>query len=385
MKSMKKKKWRRLPCLLILIGLLGAAVSMAMLSAAPDRLQYAIASTGAEAELQQALKAKSEAADQLADCTSAVAVCAVSESASIAAGEAVQSASVYAVGEGWFEIDPQFIAEGRRLTETELQQGDRLAMLDSELAFALFGSELPPDARLRIGESEYRVIGAFRHRRGVGEAQKYCAYVPLLSDPKAQRDALMIAAKPIANSGAQTMFESCMRTIWRSDGSFYSIQKEALRQMMLPRALLLIFGLSAIFTLLRRMHRFAAQKLDRYREELRWNYFKATLPMLCGSACICLLGYAAIFALLYALFAFSIQPLTVFTEWVPENFVKWSSLKNVFWNLTGSAAKLVKVGSREMRRVEFWGKILRWSCISALIGALLARKRSPKTPSPKRD
>ena len=91
-----------------------------------------------------------------------------------------------------------------------------------------------------------------------------------------------------------------------------------------------------------------------------------------------LVGGDAVNALLYALAAFSIQPLYTFTEWVPENVVEWSSLKAVFWNLAGDSARLVRVGTRELRIVEFWGKILRWGTLGALYGALLLRIRRAK-------
>lgn len=376
---MKKRKFRRGACLLLATGLLTMALSLIVLCAAPDSLQYVVASSGNEEELRRALNAQGEAAEQLADCVSTVSVGAISETASVSAGERSASATVYAVGEGWFEMYPVFQVEGRRLTETELRQGERVALLDSELAFSLFGAELPTDARARIGETEYLVVGTIRHSRSVGEVQAHCAYVPLTSDGKAQRDTLVLAAKPIAGAGARTIFESSARSLWRSDGCFYDLKKEALRQMMLPRVLLLLFGMSAIFALMRRVNRLLSRGLEGYREKLRRNYFKATLPALAGLILRFLAGYGAVIALMYALVSFSVQPLTVFTEWVPENFVEWSSLKNVFWSLTNGAAKLVKAGTPEMRRLEFWGRLLRWGTIAALAGAVLLRRKDEKT------
>lgn len=368
---MKKRNIRRVPCLLVILGLIMAMISMIALCGTPDSLQYTVARPKDVNDLRQALMAKENAAEQLGDCTSAVAVGAVRESESVSAGETSKSAVVYAVGEGWFEVYPVFMIEGQRLTETQLRLGERAALLDKELAFALFGSEIPENAKVLIGETEYSVAGTIRHRRSVGETQQYCVYVPLLADATAQQDVVMMAAKPIPDTGAPTMFENVVRSGWRSDGCFYNIQKETLRQMMLPRMLLLIFGIGAIVYFLRCMKKVACARIERYREILRWHYFRETVPALLGTILICLLGYAAILGLLYGLIVFSVHPLTVFTEWVPENFVKWSSLKNVFWNLTNDAAELVKVGSREMRQVEFWGRILRWSVIAVLSGSIL--------------
>lgn len=376
---MNKKKKGVAAWALLAIGAVMMLISLGNLLAARELLQYAVVPRGEmDAAVSQLLTVKREVADTLADCTSALAVGGVTEKASVSAGSVNQTCAVYAVGEGWFEADPVFLTAGRRLTETELKLGDKVAMVDEQLAFQLFGSELPEDAKATIDGVEYAVVGAYRHRRSVGEAAQYSAYVPLLSANQNARDELLFIAVPVANTGARTMFESTMRANWEQDGSFISIGKEALRQRMIVRMLLLVFGLSVIFRLMRRMNGAAARSWTRFQERLRWNYFRTAAPSLMAFLGICLIGYGALLALLYALAAFSIQPLYTFTEWVPENVVEWSSLKAVFWSLAGDSAKLVRVGTRELRIVEFWGRILRWGTLGALYGALLLRIRRAK-------
>ena len=376
---MNKKKKGVAAWALLVVGAVMMLISLGNLLAARELLQYAVVPRGEmDAAVSQLLTVKREVADTLVDCTSALAVGGVTEKASVSAGSVNQTCAVYAVGEGWFEADPVFLTAGRRLTETELKLGDKVAMVDEQLAFQLFGSELPEDAKATIDGVEYAVVGAYRHRRSVGEAAQYSAYVPLLSANQNARDELLFIAVPVANTGARTMFESTMRANWEQDGSFISIGKEALRQRMIVRMLLLVFGLSVIFRLMRRMNGAAARSWTRFQERLRWNYFRTAAPSLLLFLGICLIGYGALLALLYALAAFSIQPLYTFTEWVPENVVEWSSLKAVFWSLAGDSAKLVRVGTRELRIVEFWGRILRWGTLGALYGALLLRIRRAK-------
>ena len=376
---MNKKKKGVAAWALLVVGAVMMLISLGNLLATRELLQYAVVPRGEmDAAVSQLLTVKREVADTLADCTSALAVGGVTEKASVSAGSVNQTCAVYAVGEGWFEADPVFLTAGRRLTETELKLGDKVAMVDEQLAFQLFGSELPEDAKATIDGVEYAVVGAYRHRRSVGEAAQYSAYVPMLSANQNDRDELLFIAVPVANTGARTMFESTMRANWEQGGSFISIGKEALRQRMIVRMLLLVFGLSVIFRLMRRMNGAAARSWTRFQERLRWNYFRTAAPSLMAFLGICLIGYGALLALLYALAAFSIQPLYTFTEWVPENVVEWSSLKAVFWSLAGDSAKLVRVGTRELRIVEFWGKILRWGTLGALYGALLLRIRRAK-------
>ena len=109
----------------------------------------------------------------------------------------------------------------------------------------------------------------------------------------------------------------------------------------------------------------------RFREALREKYIAPLIPRLVGILLLSVLGYGALIGLTWLLMDFSVQPLYVFTEWVPENIVSWSSLTKVFWNLTGSAAGLARMGTRELRVIEFWGGLARWGSALVLTGAAL--------------
>lgn len=189
---------------------------------------------------------------------------------------------------------------------------------------------------------------------------------------------MMISAKPIPESGARTMFESSVPSAWREGGSALSLEKEAMRRLILPRMLLFVFGMTVILALLRRMNGIAKNRIAWYRNAIRWNYFKQTVPKLLAVIGICLGGYGAILAVLSALMSFTIQPLYVFTEWVPDNFVAWSSLTKVFWNLVSDHAKLIRTGTPGLRIIEFEGGVLRWGVICILTGTILMRVKKPK-------
>lgn len=371
---MKKKKWAARA--LLIAGLLASACAIIALASQTNLLQYAIvAPTGEDADRQvvQLARAREEIAQTLADCADAVAVGGEVSETSVSAADANGTARMYCIGEGWFEIYPAFLVSGRRITETELASGAKVAMMDADLAFELYGSEEPENAKVTIGSAEYEVVGTIRHRRGVGDAAEHVLYVPLLAEPGRSMDTMLLSAVPIPNSGARTMFESTAESEWCSGGCFYSIEKEVMRRMMIARVLLLIFGMSGILALMRRMNALAARMIADFREGMRWYYFKHMFWKLLAIIAACTLGYAALLGLLYALMHFSIQAANMFTEWVPENVVELSSLRKVFWNLVGDAAATVKVGTREVRAVEFWGGMLRWGAISALCGALLLR------------
>lgn len=376
---MRMRRWRAGACLLLAVGVLLLSASLCGLAGVRDALEYAVTAPKGEkaaGEIDALIDAKKELEPALADCTTATTIGGICENASVSAGGQSDTAAVYAVGEGWFEVYPAFLSAGRRLTETELAGDEPLIMLDEALAFSLFGQEIPEDAKVELGGKEYRVVGAVRDRRSVGESTEHRVYIPLRA--AGALDTLMVSAVPIPDTGARTLFESMLRSDWQEGGSFYSLEKEVMRRTILLRLGLLVFGLSGILALTRWMNGRMGRRVAAHREGLRWNYLPKLLPRMALDVLIALLGYGALLALLYALMVFSIRPLYVFTEWVPENFVEWSSLKKVFWNLTASAAKLVKVGTPQMRIVEFWGGLLRWGAICLLWSALLAGSRKLK-------
>ena len=293
-------------------------------------------------------------------------------------------ANVIAMGEGWLEVYPRFIQKGRRIGESELEQGAAVVMLDDGLAFQLFGTELPEDAKVKLNGVDFQVVGSVRHGgslfggRGVGDVTEYDAYIPLAAAVKhgLTLSTLTLSALPQGGAGAAQLFAESAEQ-WCPDGTMIDLGKEAMRGMILPRVLLLIVGLYVMVGLFKRMTALAGRWFEGFRQALKQSYIKALIPRLLGIIALTLLGYAALIGVTYLLMVFSAQPLYVFTEWVPENIVEWSSISKVFWSLTASAGRLVRIGTRELRVVQFWGGIMRWGMISLLLGfALRARKQA---------
>lgn len=380
---------RRLPWVLMCLGAAMALCALAMLAQTGSALQYCVAAPdpGEKGENYARLaESARKLGDGMKDALAWTAVGGAAETASVSSGDGSETASLVAMGEGWLEVYPRFLVQGRRIGESELKEGAMVAMLDEGLAFKLFGEELPADATVKLNEAEFRVVGTVRHAgsllggRGVGDAHDCDVYVPLLAAGSAEieLDTLTLSALPRGGSGAAQLFEEAAQSQWQDGGTLINLKKEAMRREILPRVLLLIVGLYAMVGLFKRMTRLAAGWIDGFRQALRNSYLKPLIPRLIGVIALILLGYGALIALTYLLMLFSAQPLYVFTEWVPENIVEWSSISKVFWSLTGEAARLVRVGTRELRVIEFWGGVLRWGTILVLLGAALLPKRGSR-------
>lgn len=283
-----------------------------------------------------------------------------------------------AVDSGYFALYPKLLLAGRLIYPEEAAYGERVIVLDEDLAIRLFMLSDPTDRYVTLAGEEYRVIGVVRHMRSVGEMDAYGAYVPLQRIQKANidMDMLTVTVRPIAQSGALAAFTSAMQN-WQSGGSVYDLDQEAMRAGMLSRLILCGAALYLIRELIRLLNRTAARRIADFRERLRLEYARTLLGGFSGHMLILMAGYLAALGALAGLTVFALQPVYVFPEWIPAVLVEWEDIQTTFWNLTAAAAKPVRCMTQEMLRIEFWARIARWGLILLLFGAAVGRL--PKT------
>lgn len=382
---MKEYGKHRFPWFLIIVGVAIVLCTLPGILQSRGVLQYCVIAPQDEkagVAIKQLIENQEEICEEMQDSLITSTIGGVKLTMDLSSGEASEAATMYALGEGWFEVYPRFLVEGRRISESELERGDRVVMLDEKLAFKLFGSELPENAEVKLKDKAYSVVGTVRHSRGIGDVQDYNFYVPMIAVAAdgILMDTLMVSALPIGQSNSAKSFEDAMRNQWQAGGSFIQLSKEAMGQTMILRLLLLAVGLYALIALLKRMNGLVASWFSSFSNALKDSYFKVLIPRLVGLIALSLLGYAVLLLVIWQLMAFSVKPLYVFTEWVPENIAEWSSIAGVFWDRIGASAKLVRIGSRELRVLEFWGGLLRGGTVMALLGVALAfgSKRSVK-------
>ena len=178
-----KKTGKGLLCLMA-AGLCLIAFALLRLLTMDARLEYALPSaqaitsnadeTDPTAPLKRLLEAKDTAMNELTGCVSACALGGVKTGESVGAGESSLNATLYAVGDGWFEVYPQYLTEGRLIGSDEQTAGDKVIVLDAELAFKLFGGEEVIGQKVALEGEEYEVVGLIHHRRSV-DLHQICA------------------------------------------------------------------------------------------------------------------------------------------------------------------------------------------------------------------
>ena len=376
--------------LLILIGIAAQLAAVLALAPVDPVLEYVIPapdvrqieaseeegrSARAETGLEQLIESREDVQAQLGDAVTALAVSGMKGAAAVSGGGQTAAAALRAVDLRWLETCPRQIAQGRWMDSGELKHGARVAVLDENLAFALFGSEGAEGKEIEIENARYAVIGTVRHRRGVGEADEFAAYIPLAAaaDAGIQLDIVTMHALSAVSSGLDQSFAEAMRSAWGA-GEMHNLRKERMGALLLTRLLVFAFGMAILFRLLRRFNglvrRWRAQMAAlRARSYARRWLGPALLRVLGG-----LLGGALMLAAAYALLSFVIEPVYTFTEWVPESLVSLSALRAVFWDRTASAARLLILRTPESVRIAFWGTLARAGGVALLLGLALGRR-----------
>lgn len=373
-----------MPWVLMALGAALALGALFMLLQTPDVLQYAALAPEAgeqNATINASLDRAREVVEAQRSNYRSMALGGGNGSVRIASETGSAQVNLIGMDEGWLEVYPRFLKRGRRISEVEIQHGTAVVMLDEDLLVKLFGSSLPEEASVRLNDAVFRVVGSVRHAgslfggRGVGDAVMYDAYIPLRAAVSngIPLKTLTLSAAPRDGTGWANTFLAGVGQ-WTPDGHLIDLGKETMRRTMILRILLLIVGLYALYGLFLRLTDRVTGWFAGFRDALRRSYFSKLIPRLLGIVGLTLLCYGALVGATWLLLSFSVQPVYTFTEWVPENFVEWSSITKVFWNLVASSAGLVRVATRELRVVEFWGALLRWGVILALLGAALLQK-----------
>lgn len=389
-----KKRFTKTGALLFIAGVLMLGFSLLKLCAAPERLEYAVCApelqyreaVSADGSLQVRIdtglaalwQAREKAMEQLGDAVNQMACAGLKTGTVFSAGtEQSASGALHAVDLCWLETCPREMLSGRWMDNRELASGKRIAVLDEDLAFALFGSEEALDREIEIEGEIYGVIGVAAHSRSVGAPEEFGAYIPLrAADGQGlQLDTLTMYALPTASAGLDQSFVSVMEPLW-GEGSFYNLKKEVMGATILPRLMAFAFGMAIVLQLLKGLRWLCSRFMEQLRELNCHMYLGRLLPRAFWRFGLLALCASALLALVYGLFSFAIAPVYTFTEWVPESLVELSAIRTVFWNLAERAAQPITIQTQAAVEIAFWGGFARWGTILLLL-SLALRRRGP--------
>ena len=240
---------------------------------------------------------------------------AVAQPATVETGEGENAASARLVGldENYLSVEPFALYTGRYFYPDEYTYGEKVALLDEQLAVALFQYAEPLSEEIVLSGEKYRVIGIVRDHKRVGDQEEYSLYVPyrsLVSSTQVM-SCVIFEGKPVKGAGGWAAFQSAAKQLSES-GSTHSLPKESMNGKMPLRLLLVISGWVLALYLIRILNRLFSRVCDAWRSKIREEYAARLLGWLLLRAVGLVIGYAACVAALAGLFVVLIQPVFTF-------------------------------------------------------------------------
>ena len=281
-----------------------------------------------------------------------------------------QTAYLVCAGDGYFDVRPGYLKDGRLMSQEEMEKGRRVAVLDERLAFALFPTSQAVGSRVKIQEKWYDVIGVIRYAGGPGDTSEYGIILPLrtgMADGLTMEYAVAESRKAM---GAGRALEASGQTAL-GEGTYADLGKEVTRAWMLPRVLIIVFGLYGAMWCLKQLIRRTGETIAAWKRRIREVYARAMLPRAVGEGALLALGFVGVIGAMAALLSLIIGPMYVFTEWVPDVIVEWSSVSGRAKELVAAAARTVRVQTPEMFEVRLYGGMVRWSVLCGLCAWVL--------------
>ena len=298
----------------------------------------------------------------------------VMEKRSLVGVESV-AARVELMGENGLLLHPLYLREGRLFYPDELKKGEKVMILDEQLALKLFNYPYPVGREAVLEGITYRVIGVVRHTKQVGDLTDYGAYIPLMSviDTPVTLDALQVEAKPNPGTGASVSFrlaEQWGEEVIRKSGTYYDLGKESMGARLWLRVLLFVTGMTLCLRFINWLNGRVRYYGKRYQQQLQHKYAIALMPELTGVVLLFIFGYGASIGGLALLMYYIIQPVYTFPEWIPTILVEWQDIAKAFWKVWQEPAVMVELRSPEILRLR-WLDLLIKGC-SAGAAVLLA-------------
>lgn len=299
----------------------------------------------------------------------------VMEKRSLSSSVSNVAARVELMGENGLVLHPLFLREGRLFYPNELKNGDKVMILDEQLALKLFNYPYPVGREAMLEGVTYRVIGIVRHTKQVGDLTDYGAYIPLMSviDTSMNLDALQVEAKPNPGTGASVSFrlaEQWGDQVIGKSGTYYDLGKESMGARLWLRVLLFVTGMTLCLRLISWLNGRVRYYNKRYHQQLQHKYAIALMPELTGVVLLFILGYGLCIGALALLMYYIIQPVYTFPEWIPTILVEWQDIAKAFWQVWQEPAVMVELRSPEILRLR-WLDLLIKGC-SAGAAVLLA-------------
>lgn len=389
---MKKMK---LALCIACVGILLMAYCIYTIEQVPGFLQYTVqadvetvatAQGGAEnppTQLKQRLKSFEALLPALGDAVEACTLTGTAPQVGVADGDGEGStqegAGLIAVGPNHFVVHPALPLVGRLLHEDEMEAGERVALIDEQLAIALFKMTDVVDRDIFLQGQAYRVVGVLRHQKYVEDQADRFVYVPMATvakDASLPLQMLRVSAVPVENGGAMDVFGNEVQAL-KPGGTLYDLRRERIGATIWARFLACGVGFALLGMLITKFVQSIVNLQQQMKRKLENQYASRLLPYLIGHVLVRLIALAALAAIAAGMMTLLLKPIEVYPQYVPDILVEPESILKTFWELRRAESALIVLRTPQVNRLIYFGGMCNIATILTLAGGcLLFWKRS---------
>ena len=366
------KRRKRIP-LVLAAGILMLAAGLIGLQSVPEAEQYAF--LPAEEKTADTLNRLETARTALADAFPRLTLHGMKNGVTLTAGGIFQNdVCLYLTGPGWSDVYPRRMISGRPIAGADAENGAKIIVLDEATAFKFFGEKDAVGKTVTLDGQTLEVVGVAVHSRRIGETGTQAAWVPLgtVNDP----ELMTLSAVDPAGSRMTTLFRNAAAEAFGS-GTGISLAKEKTRATMIVRWVIIIAGVWLLRWAVGRLGGSWRKRAAQVREEQKKRYAARLIPWAARELMPAMIATAAVIGAGALLAIFAVEPAYVFPEWIPESLGDFSKWAARFWDLTGAAAQPVNLKTPELAEARFWGGLIRWGTVMALLGGFPIASQPP--------
>lgn len=276
--------------------------------------------------------------------------------------------SVYSVATGWFDLYHRALHAGRLLGEREIAGGERVALVNERLAYALWGDTTVTEQFILLDGEPFRVVGVVRHEKAPGQTEPNELYIPLSAAVEMGLDGdIQVLA---SNGKRQTVYFAAASSVLPG-GTGYSLEKERARAELPLRCLVVLFMLTFLSWFRKLVNRLNRRRLDAWKARHALVYGKEMIRPSLRLAALCLAGYGLWLVAAYITLQLAIAPAAIFREWIPDDPSRLSSYGNAIRGALEQQMVLHSTSTENVLSMRFYGGLIRIGSIAGLIAGSL--------------
>lgn len=276
--------------------------------------------------------------------------------------------SVYSVATGWFDLYHRALHAGRLLGESEMASGDRVALVNERLAYALWGDTTVTEHSILLGGDHFRVVGIVHHEKAPGQMDSHELYIPLSAAVEIGLDGdIQVLA---SNGKRQTVYFAAASSVLPG-GTSYSLEKERARAELPLRYLVVLFMLIFLSWFRKQVNRLNRRQLDAWKAQHALVYGKEMILPSLRLAALCLVGYGLWLVAAYITLQLAIAPAYIFRDWIPDDPSRLSSYGNAIRSGLEQQMVLHNTSTENVLSIRFYSGLIRIGSIVGLIASNL--------------